>query len=51
MNDYFRTGLDLAAITNVIATLVGWLPSIAALLSIIWLGIQIYDWYKKRKIS
>jgi hypothetical protein len=27
----------------VVATLVGWLPSIAAAFSIVWIGMQIYD--------
>ena len=40
--------LDAAAVANVVATIVGWLPAIAALLSIIWLGIQIYDRLKKK---
>ena len=40
--------LDAAAIANVIATIVGWLPAIAALLSVIWTGIQIYSWWKSK---
>lgn len=40
--------LDAAAIANVVATIVGWLPAIAALLSIVWTGIQIYNYLKKR---
>lgn len=41
--------LDGAAIANVVATIVGLLPAIAAVLSIVWLGIQIYDRFKKKK--
>ena len=41
--------LDIAAITNVVITLIGWLPPIAATLSIIWTGIQISTWIKNRK--
>ena len=41
--------IDVAAVTNVVITLIGWLPPIAAALSIIWTGIQIYTWIKNRK--
>lgn len=30
------------------ATLAGWLPPIAALVSIIWGCLQIYSWFEKR---
>ena len=48
MDSNFRHAIDAAAIANVVATIVGWLPAIAALLSIIWTGIQIYGWFKSR---
>lgn len=35
--------VDLAAVSGVIATLAGWLPGIAAALSIIWLVIRIVE--------
>lgn len=31
------------------ACVMEWLPPVAALLSIIWLGIQIFDYVKKKK--
>ena len=34
---------DLAAVGTVAATIVGWLPSIAGLLSVVWFCIQIYE--------
>lgn len=34
---------DALSIAGVVATLAGWLPAIAALLSIIWSGIRIYE--------
>lgn len=43
-----RVCVDVAAGVNVIATLVGWLPPIAAGLSIIWTGIQLYNYFKKK---
>lgn len=45
--------LDASAVGIVIATLFGWLPNIAALLSVIWLAMRIYSTYldiqKQRK--
>ena len=38
-----RLGLDGLAIANVVAVWVGWLPHIAAALSIIWLLMQIVE--------
>lgn len=41
--------VDVAAIANVVATLIGWLPAIAAVFSIVWVGIQIYDRFKSKR--
>lgn len=41
--------MDVIAVANVVATIVGWLPPIAAALSIIWTSIQIYSWYKTKQ--
>lgn len=49
MNNTIKYTLDATAVANVVATIVGLLPAIAAGLSIIWLGIQIYDRFKKKK--
>lgn len=38
-----RTALDLSAFAVVIGTIAGWLPAIASLFSIVWLGLQIWD--------
>jgi hypothetical protein len=38
-----KTAADATAHGAVIATLLGWLPSIAAIFSIIWLTIQIIE--------
>ena len=48
MNNSVKYSLDAAAVANVIATLVGWLPAIAAGLSIVWTLIQIYNYFKKK---
>ena len=46
--DHVKPYLDGAAVLNAFATLMGWLPTIAAALSIIWLGIQIYDRFRPK---
>lgn len=51
MNDHAKHVTDWAAFAGVVTTLAGWLPAIAALLSIIWYAIRIYDWYKRGKVS
>lgn len=46
---------DVTSVATVSAALMGWLPAIAALVTIIWTGIRIYEtdtvqnWLKKRK--
>ena len=49
MDHNVKIGLDVAAIANAAVVFIGWLPNIAAGLSVIWLLIQIYDWMKKKK--
>ena len=41
--DQLKTVADSAAITITIGAVVEWLPAIAALVSIIWTGIRIYE--------
>jgi len=40
--------IDIVSAVNIVAAWAGWLPPLAAALSIIWIGIQIYDRMKKR---
>jgi hypothetical protein len=53
MHDHIKHGLDATAAGAAFASFVGWLPGVlsivASALSIIWLGIQIYEWRQKRK--
>jgi hypothetical protein len=35
--------VDGASIGTVLATLAGWLPAVAALFTIVWTGIRIYE--------
>jgi hypothetical protein len=44
-----QTGLNWTSIGATVATIAGWLPNIAALLSIIWLSLQIFSWFEKRR--
>jgi len=53
MDDHAKTIIDVSSITVVLATLVEWLPAAAALASLIWSIIRIYEtetvqrWIKK----
>ena len=43
MDDHAKTIIDVSSITVVLATLVEWLPAAAALASLIWSLIRIYE--------
>ncbi len=47
--DKLKFSLDLAAAANVVATIVGILPYVAAVMSIVWYGLQIYWGLQDRK--
>lgn len=40
--------LDFLSISVAVGTLVNFLPSLAALLTIVWTGLRIYDWVDAR---
>lgn len=42
-HDHIKTAIDGATIGTTLATLAGWLPSIAALVSIVWGCIRILE--------
>ena len=48
MTDHIKTTVDISSLFIAWASLIDWLPALAALLSIIWTGIRIYEWWKKR---
>lgn len=48
MTDHLKTTVDISSLFIAWASLIDWLPALAALLSIIWTGIRIYEWWKKR---
>lgn len=42
---------NVASLSAIIGTLIGWLPHVAALLAVIWYCILIYDRFKRPKKS
>lgn len=40
--------LDFLSISVAVGTLVSFLPSLAALLTVVWTGLRIYDWIEAR---
>jgi len=46
--DHVKGFLDGLSISVAVATIVGWLPQIAAAMSVLWIGIQIYYFFKDR---
>ena len=40
--------LDLLSISVAVGTLVSLLPSLAALLTVVWTGLRIFDWIEAR---
>lgn len=54
MTDHQHVGViakhlaDAASYVVVLGTLMQWLPSLAALASLIWTGIRIYEWAAKK---
>lgn len=41
--------INWAAVGTAAGVFFDWLPNIAALFSIVWLGLQIYTWTEKRR--
>lgn len=48
MSDEIKTAADVSSLLIAGAALIEWLPALAALMSIVWTGIRIYEWWKKR---
>jgi|1_EtaG_2_1085319.scaffolds.fasta_scaffold134717_3 hypothetical protein len=42
-HEQIKTGVDVAAVAGGVGSWLSWLPDIAALLSIIWLALRIWD--------
>lgn len=48
MTETTKHAIDVAAGTTGLGAFIGWLPDIAAFLTIIWLSFRIYDWIENR---
>lgn len=42
-DDHLKTAIDGISAGTAVATLAGWLPSVAALLTIVWSAIRIWE--------
>jgi len=55
MQEEAKAAVDVVAVTTTVSTLMGWLPAVAAALSIVWTVIRIFEtdtvkgWFKFRK--
>ena len=55
VNEHTKHWIDTASIATVLGTIMNWLPAVAALFSIVWTTIRIYEtktvqgWLKKGK--
>lgn len=45
-----KTGLDGLSITTVVGTFLGWVPHIAAILSVVWMAIRIFETHTVRRL-
>jgi len=43
MNESEKYVIDAASVGTAVATVTGWLPSVAALFTIAWTGLRIYE--------
>ena len=54
MEEQAKVAVDVAAVTTTVSTLMGWLPAVAAALSIVWTVIRIAEtdtvkgWFSNR---
>lgn len=48
VSDNIKHVADVASAATVVGTLTLWLPPIAALLTIIWTSLRIYEWFDER---
>jgi len=51
MRDNVKNVMDWAALGATVGTIAGWLPAIAALMSIIWYLVRFYDRWKGNRAS
>lgn len=58
ISEAVKSAADLGAIGGTVAILAGWLPSLAAVLTVAWLAVRLYNevakaiyWHRKRKVD
>jgi len=44
-----KVAVDVVSVSTAFAALLGYLPPLAALASLVWTAIQIYEWWKKKR--
>lgn len=49
MDEHTKNWIDWGALGVTATTIAGWLPSLAALASLIWTCIRIYEWIKEKQ--
>ncbi len=49
MHDQAKQAADAVSLAVAFGTVLKYLPAIAALFSIVWTGLRIYDWFAERK--
>lgn len=49
MNEGAKQAADVVAASTTLLTVGAWLPPAAALLTIVWTSIRIYEWYSSKK--
>ena len=50
LNEGAKTLLDITAGVNALVVLAKILPPLAALMTVVWTGIRIYEWWKTKKM-
>lgn len=43
MNEPAKQAIDVVSLGTAVATVAGWLPAVAAIFTIVWTGIRIYE--------
>lgn len=48
MTEHTKHWIDAASILTAVGTILNWMPQIAALLSVVWMCIRLYEWAEQR---
>jgi hypothetical protein len=47
--EHLKNTADTLSVAAAVSAFLGWLPSLAALASLIWTCIRIYEWFKNKR--